>query len=546
MKLKTIKISSLEKIFLDSDDNFYEVSEGTALKGEKYSYQIALKLTDYETSFSDITVEIESQLKEYINIYTVENIPAELTYYHEMFGGSDDDYIKKAPGMYPDLLMPLDKVIKVKEGMWKALWIEVVVPKDIKAGSYEIKTHLLNKEDGISVSESFFIEIIDAVLPEQKLTYGNWFHADCLYTYYNLEPLSDKHFEVIYNFMKTAAEYGMNTILTPVFTPPLDVDVGGERPTIQLVSVSYNNGCYSFDFTNLKRWINLAHKAGIRNFEIAHFFTQWGAAAAPKIIVNGEKKFGWHTSATDPLYEEFLSQFVPALIEFLKKEGVKENTVFHVSDEPNDNHFQSYNAAKEILLRYSEDVPLIDALSHYELYKNKVVENPVVALDSIDEFIENGAENIWAYNCCAQSVGVSNRFFSMPSSRNRILGIQLYKYNIPGFMHWGYNFYYSGRSRSFINPYIVTDAGGAFPSGDAFIVYPGADGKPLKSLRLHVFNEGLQDLRALQLAEETVGREAVLKIVDSEGDIKFNSYPKGNKYILELRDKINSIIKENV
>ena len=60
--------------------------------------------------------------------------------------------------------------------------------------------------------------------------------------------------------MKTAADYGMNTILTPVFTPPLDVDVGGERPTIQLVSVSYNNGCYAFDFKNLKDGLNLRKK----------------------------------------------------------------------------------------------------------------------------------------------------------------------------------------------------------------------------------------------------------------------------------------------
>ena len=126
----------------------------------------------------------------------------------------------------------------------------------------------------------------------------------------------------------------------------------------------------------------------MKKFEISHFFTQWGAAATPKIIVNGEKKFGWHISAVNPLYEEFLSQFVPALIKFLKEEGVKENTVFHVSDEPNDNHIQSYNAAKEILLKYSEDIPLVDALSHYELYKNKVVQKPIVATDSIDEFIE--------------------------------------------------------------------------------------------------------------------------------------------------------------
>lgn len=188
----------------------------------------------------------------------------------------------------------------------------------------------------------------------------------------------------------------------------------------------------------------------------------------------------------------------------------------------------------------------MDALSHYELYKEKAVENPIVATDCIDKFIEKGVKNLWAYYCCAQPVNVSNRYFSMPSARNRVLGVQLYKYDINGFLHWGYNFYYAARSRCFINPYLVTDAGGSFPSGDSFIVYPGADGKALKSLRLLVFNEGLQDLRALTLAEKLAGRDTVLKLIEENGEIKFAKYPKGASYLLELRTKINELIKQSI
>lgn len=61
----------------------------------------------------------------------------------------------------------------------------------------------------------------------------------------------------------------------------------------------------------------------------------------------------------------------------------------------------------------------------------------------------------------------------MPSARNRILGALLYKYNAVGFLQWGYNFWYSQFSKHEIDPFTVTDAGKAFPSGDAFVVYPG-------------------------------------------------------------------------
>lgn len=545
MNIITKQISSLEKVFLESEGNFKEVSKASALKGEKFSYQIAVKLIpETENSTFDLKVDVESEIKNFINIYMVENIPGELTHYKMMFGGNDDDYLKKAPGLFPDLLIPDENILKVKENLWKAIWIEVDIPKDIKADTYDIKVVLTN-EDKKSEND-FSLEVINAVLPEQTLVYSNWFHADCLYTYYKVEPLSDRHFEIIYNFMKTAAEYGMNTVLTPIFTPPLDVDVGGERPTIQLVDISYDNGRYSFDYKNLKRWIDLAHKAGLTKFEIAHFFTQWGAAASPKIIVNGEKKFGWHVSATSSEYEEFLSQFVPSLIDFLESEGVKENSYFHVSDEPIEENLPQYLKAKEVIKKYSRDMVFTDALSHYSVYEKGAVEIPIVATDSIDEFIEKGAKNIYAYNCCAQPVEVSNRYFAMPSARTRVLGIQLYKFGLKGFFHWGYNFYFAGRSRKFINPFLVTDACGAFPSGDAFIVYPGDDGKPWKSLRLLVLNEGFQDMRAFELAESLVGKEEVLKLIDAKENITFRKYPKGIDFITELREKVNNIIKENI
>jgi hypothetical protein len=59
----------------------------------------------------------------------------------------------------------------------------------------------------------------------------------------------------------------------------------------------------------------------------------------------------------------------------------------------------------------------------------------------------------------------------------------LYKFDIKGFLQWDYNFWSSQYSRCPISPYIVTDAGHDFPSGDAFLVYPGEEG-PVESFEL--------------------------------------------------------------
>jgi hypothetical protein len=124
--------------------------------------------------------------------------------------------------------------------------------------------------------------------------------------------------------------------------------------------------------------------------------------------------------------------------------------------------------------------------------------------------------------------------------------MQMFKFNIGGFLQWGYNFYYNQRSRDLINPYVETTGEDWVEGGDAFIVYPGFGGNALESIRLVSFNEGLQDLRAMKLCEELCGREAVLAAIDEvmPTPFDFNNFPQNGMYVLALRAKINSMIEE--
>ena len=90
--------------------------------------------------------------------------------------------------------------------------------------------------------------------------------------------------------------------------------------------------------------------------------------------------------------------------------------------------------------------------------------------------------------------------------------------------------------------YLVTDAVNAFPSGDAFIVYPAKDGTALDSLRGRVFFQAMQDMRAFQLLESLAGREVVKALIheDVEGELTFAKYPEAASYLLNLREKVNA------
>ncbi len=538
MSFELKQVSSLEKVFFDRPITENEYKKASMLLGEEFAYQIAYKFK--EKAF--LNIKISSPLIDNIEVYCVENVPSELSCYKD--AEEDENYITHKSGLFPDVLNKFDgKVMATIKT--RAIWINIKTDKNTEAGKYPITVTFENDYFKISESKTFEIEVIGIELPEQSLIFTQWFHCDCIGSYYKDEMLSESHWKHIESFVKIASEHGINMLLTPVFTVPLDTAVGGERPTVQLVEVALNNGEYSFEFSKLKRWIDLCRKHGIKYFEISHLFTQWGAKCTPKIMatVNGreEKIFGWEVSATSKEYKEFLGAFLPKLTQFLKNEGVAENTYFHISDEPSFKHLESYKAALEIASPYLEGFKIIDALSDIEVYKMGLVKNPIPDIANITDFF--GIDNLWAYYCCAHGKQVSNRFFAMPSARNRIIGIQLYKYDIKGFLQWGYNFYYSQNSLRTINPYQVTDADGSFPSGDAFSVYPGDNGEAVPSLRLKVFLHGLQDMRALQLIEKNVGREEAIRLIEEKGEITFTEYPKESEYILNLREKINQLIK---
>ncbi len=536
--------SSLEKVMPDTAfDSLEEYSEATALKNEIFSYQIAYTLP--ESGRMRLSVETASTIPG-VTVREVGYVPSMLPCYDD----HDEYLISDKPGLFPDVLEEIRKSgFTVSKNRVSVLWVTVDA-RGVLPATHHIKVILRNGEE--SVCETVFtLRILNAELEKQSLIYTNWFHADCLCDRYSVAAFSEKHWEIIGNYMKNAADHGMNMILTPIFTPALDTAVGSERTTVQLLDVYKNGDSYTFGFDRLIRWLNTAEQNGIEYFELAPLYTQWGATNAPKIIAeeNGETKriFGWETDAYGEEYVNFLSQLIPALTAFFKERNMADRVYFHVSDEPSADSPEKYNAAAALIRKYTDDeFNMIDALSSYRFYETGAVKTPVPSTNHIEPFIENGVKDLWCYYCCGQYKDVSNRFIAQPSLQNRILGIQLYKFGIKGFLHWGYNFWNSVLSYEMIDPYYVTDAKEAYPSGDAFIVYPGNDGKPVSSLRFEVFFDGIQDMRALEALEKKIGREKTLEIIDSglKEKITFSRFPRSNGWLLELREKINRILSE--
>jgi len=543
-------ISSLEKHFQNEKvEDVKEYNSGSMLKGERFSYQVAYTCRDMKGDVKKVLfAKAEGPLAPYVRISRVDTVPVRMPMYKI---DADDYYMSREPGLYPDLMVPVtekDQLFAFKDE-YMCLWIDIEVPEDAEAGVYPVEIVLLDDKKEVCAKTVFEAEIIDAVLPAQEIKITQWFHADCLATYYGVETFGERHWEIMANFIETAVKNGINMILTPVLTPALDTAVGGERPTVQLVDVYLDGGKYSFGFEKLCRFVKMCEELGVKYFEIAHLFTQWGAEHAPKVMatVDGEYKkiFGWETDATGKEYKEFLSAFLPALKSVLVELGVFERSVFHLSDEPGSDKLENYIAVKKVVEDLLENCVIMDALSDFSFYQKGALNTPVVSIDHMEPYLEAGVKDLWTYYCCCQHTKVSNRLVAMPQARNRIIGTQFFKFDIAGFLQWGYNFYYSQHSVAPIDPYHCTDGGYFVPAGDAFSVYPAADGTALETLHLVGFTQALSDLRAMRLLESLAGRDAVMEILeDGIPPITFKEYPHSDEYILSARERINQKIKE--
>ena len=529
---------STERVLLTKKPKIEKI--GYMAKNEVFSFQLVYT---YPKATKDITLSIDSDIKNYITVRRVDYVPATTPSL-----GGDDYVISKEPFLCPDVLRPLSRSgVVARYGVYNTLWL--TVKGNLPVGRHKIKLSLSDQWNP-TLSCEYTLNVLDFELVEADFTYTNWFHYDSIASYYRLDMFSKKYNKIMYNYIKCATEHGMNMLLVPMFTPPLDTRVGYYRRTAQLIDVYLNDGEYSFDFDRLIEFMKSVQALGIKYFEMSHLFTQWGAKATPKIMakVNGRQKriFGWDVSANDPRYEHFLSRLLPELEKRLTDEGLFEYCRFHISDEPNEHCVDSYKQAKQIFKKYMKNGIITDALSHYDFYKDGLVDMAICSTDAIKPFLENKVPNLWTYYCCAQGSNyLSNRFMQFFGERIRVIGPQLYLNDIKGFLQWGYNFYNTVLSDEEIDPYLITDGGSGFQSGDAFSVYPGKDG-PYSSIRLENFYEGLLDMRLLLTLEGKVGKEKTKALLLENGfDYGFYTYPRSDKRLKEIRRMAQKMILKN-
>lgn len=443
------------------------------------------------------------------------------------------DGVGLIPGYVPDVLWPEERALAAPRET-TAFWITVRVPRNARPGLSHVTVELAPK-GGRPIRLGVETLISEAVLPRHRgFRMTHWFYADALCDWYRVRPFEPAFWRIARPYFENYAAHGNDTIYVPLFTPPLD---GVKRPTQLLKVRRAAGGRWRFDWSDVRRWVQLAGECGIGHFEWTHLFTQWGCRRAIRIY---ERRDGcdrplWRpeTGATSPTYRRFLAAFLPAFHAFLRREGLLEKSFFHVSDEPHgDEHLDAYRRARALLRELAPWMRVCDALSDIRFGREHLTDLPVPSISTAQRFAAEGLSS-WCYFCCNPRGRFLNRLLDTPLVKVRMSGWLFRRFGMRGFLHWGYNYWYKRQTTQLIDPFRVTDAE-AWPGwahGDPFVVYPGPDG-PLDSIRWEVFAESMQDYALLE-ASGTAPDSPLL------ADIKgFDSFPKRASWISSARKRL--------
>lgn len=405
------------------------------------------------------------------------------------------DYVtRKAPFRVYDAMKPLDGDTRTRKET-EALYVSWRVPVDAEPGTH--LGALAVTIDSQSTSIPVTLDVFAATVPDTgtfRLT--NWFSVGAMADRHKLEHWSDAHWRMIRQYGKLMRR-GRQTD----FWLPMSLVGINEEPKSR----------FSFDFGKVERLIRMLVGLGFTHINGGHIATRTEFDALNFVLTANHK--------VDPTSREgynFLAQYLPAWTDFLSRNGWLHRTIQHVGDEPTEHSAKDYRVISGIVRKFMPGVPIIDAVELPDLAgatdiwvpKNSYYEQH---RSDFEEYRRLG-DTIWCYTCCFPGGRYMNRLLDMPLIRTRQIHWGCFLYQIPGFLHWGFNHY-----RHFQDPFEMScpDHGGGnnLPPGDTHIAYPGDDG-PWGSVRLEAHAAGIEDYELLTMLGQ-IDQERANKIVKS-------------------------------
>ena len=395
-----------------------------------------------------------------------------------------DVLTRKAPALFPDYLMA-EKRLDLKKDQFQAVWLTISIPESVSFGTYsgEITVTSAGVEQMIPLKLTIYPFQMPVV---RHLKITEWYSTRHFEKFHGIsDPYSDEWFAMLGIYADNMVKHRQNIFQVPMNSIRIERRADG----------SLNFDFSRFDqiadvFWNTGKMDNLETGELARFGEKAWFDTEirWKDFAA--FDLDKEEEISLPGEVVIPL-------LLPAFEDHLRSKGWLHRTLFHVKDEPTLRNVPAWKEKSSIIHQYAPDLVRIDAIESTFLFDE--IEIAVPKLDHLAGWFDvysqaalHGIE-MWFYTVgIYQGPRFPNKTIDMPLMDSRILHWLNYRFDLAGYLHWGWNQWTE-------NPFQET----GMHIGDGWHVYPARNGV-LNSLRWEQMRNGIQDYEYLWMLEDRI------------------------------------------
>ncbi len=431
-----------------------------------------------------------------------------------------------------DPLLP-DESIEARPQCPQAVWLSIRFPAGAKPGRYSLPITLYRAhdlEDETVVSQATVIVDLQGVtLPEPRHFTHHldlWQHPTGLARGHAVPLWSESHWELIERYAREMARLGQKAITIIASDAPWAGQRCRRNPEYPSTLHEYNivgisrgrDGALRFDFSRLDRYIEIYMGLGIdREIGVIGVLAAWDEEFGHPLCDHPDNiRLSCYDEATGCITwlrtQAELGRYLAALREHLVQRGWWDITRF-LADEPSDAALfrQRVDFLKSVCPGAKIKVPA-NRVGLVEPFLNDV-NDWIPQLEGIGANVEGflrardavqarGDRFSW-YVCCHPAR--PNNFITSPSIEARFQGWYTAWAGLDGFLRWAFTCWPADPWRR---------PGWRFPdwkTGDMFLVYPGRDGRPVRSLRTETLLMGIQDFELIALARRQAKEKPALR-----------------------------------
>ncbi len=363
-----------------------------------------------------------------------------------------------------DVIDHITPALDVKANTTQPVWVSVKVPtENIIKGMY--RGTVTVKEDGKVIAElPLTVNVKNRILPapsEWAFHLDLWQNPYAVSRYYNVEPFSQEHFDLMRPIMKRYADAGGKVITASIMHKPWNGQT--YDPFESMVTwMKKADGTWWFDYTVFDKWVEFMMDCGVKKEINCYSMVPWRLSFQYFDQASNTFKY-FNGKPGDAEYEEFWMRMLKSFAAHLKEKGWFEITHIAMDERP----LNDMLATIDVVYKADKGFKLSLAGTYHKELLEHLDDYCITLAEKFtpEEIAKRRAEGkvTTYYTCCTEPR--PNTFTFSPLAEAEWLGWWAAKINVDGYLRWALN--------SWVKDPLLDSRFTAWAAGDTYILYPG-------------------------------------------------------------------------